>query len=92
MSQAITGVVSGTIFIRYFGRKHIGKIRGSVFSAMVAGSALGPFVMGYLYEQLGSFNPSLWLFAGSFLAVTILTMLATPPKPNQAIALPENHQ
>ena len=92
MSQAITGVVSGTIFIRYFGRNHIGKIRGSVFSAMVAGSALGPFVMGYLYEQLGSFNPSLWLFAGSFLAVTILTMLATPPKPDQATASPENHQ
>lgn len=86
MSQAITGVVSGTIFIRYFGRNHIGKIRGSVFSAMVAGSAMGPFLMGFLYEQLGSFNPSLWLFAGSFLVVTILTMLATPPKPDPAIA------
>ena len=86
MSQAITGVVSGTIFIRYFGRNHIGKIRGSVFSAMVAGSAIGPFVMGFLYEQLGSFNPSLWLFAGIFLVVTILTMRATPPKPDPAIA------
>ena len=86
MSQAIIGVVSGTIFIRYFGRNHIGKIRGSVFSAMVAGSAIGPFVMGFLYEQYGSFNPSLWLFAGVFLIVTMLTMLATPPQPEQTIA------
>ena len=83
VSQAVTGVVSGTVWIRYFGRAHIGKIRGSVFSALVAGSALGPYAMAFLYERYGSYRPALGLFAAIYLVVGLLTLMATPPQRKQ---------
>ena len=59
VTQGLLGIVSGTLWARYYGRVHLGKIRGSVFTAGVVGSSLGPFIMGLLYDTFGSYTLSL---------------------------------
>jgi MFS family permease len=46
ISQGLFGAVNNTVWVRYFGRAHLGHIRGSVAMAMVAGSSAGPFIWG----------------------------------------------
>ena len=80
LSQGLMGSSAATLWARYFGRTHVGKIRGSVTSAAVAGSALGPFVMGVSIDTFGSYAPSLWLFLGLYLPLSIASLFATPPR------------
>ncbi len=79
-SQGLLGAVVNTIWARFYGRAHVGKIRGSVATAMVAGSALGPFLMGYSRDVLGSYSPSLWLFLGVLAVLALCAPWATRPQ------------
>ncbi len=78
-AQGLASAVGSTIWVRYFGRRHLGKIRGSVWTVTIAGSSFGPFLAGLSFDHLGSFDPSLWLFAGIFAALVPLVLLATKP-------------
>jgi MFS family permease len=80
LAQGLLGAVANTLWARFYGRDHVGKIRGSIATAMVAGSALGPFLMGFSHDTFGSYTPSLWLFLGLFGALTLMVPLATPPR------------
>jgi len=77
--QGVMSGVGSTLWARYFGRSSLGKIRGTVWTAMVAGSSLGPFVMGVAFDHFGRFDESLWLFAGLFFPLAIAGLFATPP-------------
>ena len=44
--------VGETMWVRYYGRRHLGKIRGSVSTIGVAASGVGPFVMGVAFVVL----------------------------------------
>jgi OFA family oxalate/formate antiporter-like MFS transporter len=79
ITQGFGGVVSGTIWAKYYGRAHIGKIRGSVFTAGVVGSSLGPFIMGFIYDNTGSYQLSLWIFAVLLFPTIIASLWVTPP-------------
>jgi MFS family permease len=80
MTQGFGGVVGGTLWARYYGREHLGKIRGSIFTAGVAGSSIGPFIMGLLYDNTGSYQTSLWLFVVMLIPVAVAALWATQPK------------
>ncbi|MFT5195188.1 MAG: OFA family oxalate/formate antiporter-like MFS transporter [Candidatus Promineifilaceae bacterium] len=71
----------GPLWARYYGREHIGKIRGSTFTFTVAGSSLGPFVMGSLFDLTGSYTPSISIFIGIYLLFVVLTPFAKRPEP-----------
>ena len=74
------GGLGTTVWVRYFGRTHLGKIRGSVWTASVAGSSVGPFLMGIAFDHFGNFRFSL-IVASIILAVLAVAGLwATPPK------------
>ena len=79
LSQGLMGSAANTLWARYFGRTHVGKIRGSVATATIAGSALGPFVMGLSFDSYGSYAPSLWLFMSLYAPLGIACLFATPP-------------
>lgn len=81
-AQGMLGAVSNTAWPRYFGRAHLGKIRGTVMTVVVAGTGLGPFCLGGLYDLLGSYAPTLWTFAAIYSAVAVSTLFATPPGRN----------
>jgi len=48
--------LQGNVFAYYFGRRHLGSIKGWVSTALVVGSALGPLVFGLGYDLLGSYT------------------------------------
>jgi len=72
--------ILATLYVRFYGRTHLGKIRGTMTTILVASSALGPFVMGFLNDQFGGYGVSLWVFAGIVTPMIFLALLATPPK------------
>lgn len=71
--------VGNTLWPRYFGRVHLGRIRSSVWTATVASCSLGPFLMGVSMDYLGSYGPSLALFAVLLAISTFAGLFATPP-------------
>lgn len=52
-------VGADTAWPGYFGRKHLGNIRGIGFSVGIAGAALGPLPFGISYDLLGSYNSAI---------------------------------
>ena len=68
------------MFARYFGRKHLGKLRGGVLTAQVAGSSLGPFITGVIFDLTGSYQISLWIFVGLLLPAAISSFWAVKPQ------------
>lgn len=80
IGQGLLTAVNSVVWVRYFGRPHLGKIRGSVWSATVAGSSLGPFVMGFTFDQMGSYAPSLWFFLGIYLLLGTAVFFAHKPQ------------
>ncbi len=69
-----------TVWARYFGRKHLGKIRGMSLTAAVGASAIGPVIMGVSADYLGGFADSLWLFAALSAVCAITACWASPPR------------
>ena len=80
LTQGFSGVVGGTLWARYYGRDHLGKIRGSVFTVGVAGSSIGPFIMGLIFDSTGSYQLSLWMFIALLVPIAIAARWAKPPK------------
>lgn len=79
-SAGLFTAVMSTIWLRYYGRAHLGKIVGTMSTVGVAASSLGPVVMGAVHDLSGSFNASIWLFAGLALPLTALSLGATRPE------------
>jgi MFS family permease len=80
-SDGLLSVVIGTIWVRYYGRLHLGKIRGTTMTALVFGSSIGPFLMGYTFDQTASYSPSLIFFLVCSVIMGIALWFATPPHP-----------
>lgn len=80
-SQGLMSIVAGTAWARYFGRAHLGKIRGTSLTAAVGASSVGPVVMGVSADYLGGFGPSFWLFAAVVSGIAVAAFWATPPQP-----------
>jgi len=80
ISTGLISLVSGTMFARYFGRKHLGKLRGSVITAQVASSSLGPFITGIIFDLTGSFQISLWIFFGLLIPAAVASLWAVKPR------------
>jgi MFS family permease len=80
LGQGLIGIVGSTVWVRYFGRKHLGTIRGSIFTFTIAGTSLGPFVMGVTFDSFGSYRASLLLFLLLLIPIAVAALWATPPK------------
>jgi len=80
ISTGLISLVGGTMFARYYGRKHLGKLRGSVITAQVASSSLGPFITGMIFDLTGSFQISLWIFLGLLIPAAIASLWAVTPR------------
>jgi MFS family permease len=78
-STGLISLVGGTLLPRYFGREHLGKLRGAVLTAQVAGSSLGPFITGLIFDLTGSFQISLWIFVGLLIPSALVSLRATQP-------------
>jgi predicted MFS family arabinose efflux permease len=61
--QGIQGAVLGSSYARYYGRPHLGTIKGYVKTIFVAGTAIGPVVYAIGPDLLGSVQATLWVAA-----------------------------
>jgi MFS family permease len=69
----------GIIWPNYFGRKHIGSIKGVAMTSMVIGSALGPLPFGIAYDYFGGYMEIMLLMAVFPLLAIISSMISPPP-------------
>ena len=64
----------------YYGREHLGTIRGFTMSAQIGGQAAGPVLAGFMFDATGSYQLPLLVFTGAATLAAILALFATPPK------------
>jgi MFS family permease len=83
-SLAILGVMQNTIWADYFGRRNLGSIRGFSFMAILAFSAVGGPITGFVGDATGSLVIIWWATAAA-LTVSALVIMATP-KPTLPVA------
>lgn len=63
LANSFQSVTLNVIWVKYFGRKHLGSIRGAATVFMVIGSALGPLPFGLSYDLTNGYNAVLILMA-----------------------------
>lgn len=78
-SQGIFFGASQPLWARYFGRKHLGKIRGVLATINVASSSLGPLIAGLTHDATGDFGLALLMFGFVPLPFALLSLKATAP-------------
>ena len=64
----------------YYGREHLGAIRGYALSAQIGGQALGPVMSGFMFDATGSYQLPLMVFTATASLAGLLVLFATPPK------------
>ena len=79
VGQGTFMAVRSTIWVRYYGRPHLGKIQGTLTTVEVAASSLGPLIMGATHDLWGSYNDILTAFALLTAPMILITLFATPP-------------
>ena len=86
----LKGSVSSVIYADYYGRKHLGKIQAIDAMAGLAGTAVGPLIITFSREQLGSYRPIFFVLSAlpCVMAVVALCFLdkPAPPAPDAAAA------
>lgn len=76
--MAVVMVATDVAWPAYFGRRHLGSIRGVGAAVGVFGTALGPLPMGVAFDSLGSYAPAI----GAMVLLPVLAgalMLASRP-------------
>jgi len=81
---------------RYFGLRAFGEIYGYLFATFTLAGALGPVLMGFGFDRLGSYRAPLLVFlAATLLATALLTRLGPytyrPADPAHPVPLAPNH-
>jgi sugar phosphate permease len=71
--------VSGVAWVRFYGRSHLGRIRGAVWCGTVAGSGCGPLLMGSVKDATGSYDLAILCFAVAMTPLAIAAWFISPP-------------
>ena len=74
----------------YYGRLHLGSIRGLTLPAQIGGQALGPIVAGFMFDATGGYKTPFTVF-GIIVAFAALVVLAatSPGRLPQSSVTPE---
>jgi MFS family permease len=82
--QGLLIAVGAVVWVRYYGRLHLGSIRGTVWSLTVAGSGCGPLIMGVVRDHHGNFEAAIIAFFTILSALAVIAWWATPPTVGRA--------
>ncbi len=77
---AFEGITGGYIWPHYFGRMHLGSIRGAVMTVLVIASALGPLPFGYFFDLFGRYTEILFVMMLFPILASIAAILSPKPK------------
>lgn len=78
--QGMQGAIQGSVYAHYFGREHIGSIKGFVTTLSVAGTAFGPLLFALGLEAFGGYAPALLLCATLPFSVAVAALFIRPPR------------
>ncbi|MFN8522213.1 MAG: MFS transporter [Chloroflexota bacterium] len=92
LSMGLFGLGIGTMLLmqnylwaEYFGRRHLGSIRGVVMPITLFMGGIGAPISGYVRDATGEYT-SVWLGAAGLMAIGALVLLVTPKPPPPARA------
>lgn len=84
---AMQGLVSGsfrvmdaTVWPKYFGRLHLGSIKGATMLGVIGATSLGPYPLGLSMDHFGSYAPVLGSLVVLPLAIAVLAMFVNRPE------------
>ena len=63
----------------YYGRQHLGTIRGITLPVQIAGQAVGPITAGFVFDATGSYHVAFVVFACVVTLGSVLVLTAVPP-------------
>ena len=73
--------IAGLLTSRYGGIRNFGKIFGMMATLIAAGSGLGPWAAGKIFDSYGSYQPFLWIgVAGSLIGGLIIAGMSRQPE------------
>ena len=64
----------------YFGREHIGAIRGIMWMPMTIAAAVAPLTIGWLHDLQDSYTSPFLLIMAFWLLAAVLIFASKPPK------------
>jgi MFS family permease len=73
-----TQLMQNYLWAEYFGRRHLGSIRGAVMPIMLLFGATGPPLAGYVLDFTGSYTPA-WAASTVLMAIGAVVLARTPP-------------
>jgi OFA family oxalate/formate antiporter-like MFS transporter len=63
----------------YYGRQHLGAIRGVTLPVQIAGQAVGPVTAGFVFDAAGTYHSVFLVFACVVALGSVLVLTAIPP-------------
>ncbi len=63
----------------YYGRVHLGAIRGLTLPAQIGGQAIGPVVSGFMFDASGGYRGPFVIFSAAVALAALLALAAVPP-------------
>ena len=74
----------------YYGRLHLGSIRGLTLPAQIGGQAMGPIFAGFMFDSTGGYETPFTVFGIIVAFAAVMVLAATPPGPiSEVSATPE---
>ena len=65
----------------YYGRLHLGSIRGLTLSAQIGGQAMGPIIAGVMFDSTGGYQTPFTVFGIIVAFAAVMVLAAAPPGP-----------
>ncbi|MBM3944295.1 MAG: MFS transporter [SAR202 cluster bacterium] len=78
-AQGFVMTANVVIWPNYFGRRHLGAIRGAAAVGMVVSGGLGPLPFGYVFDLTNNYNIAVLGFIAMPIVCGMAALLATPP-------------
>ncbi len=76
--------VAAVIWPSYYGRLHLGSIRGVSMASTVAFAALGPLPFGLVYDITGDYSLAILVLLALPVSCAVAALLALPPKKHRS--------
>ena len=96
ISAAVLGSAIGGLhlllrltYAEYYGRLHLGSIRGITIGSQLSGQVIGPIAAGSMYDLTSSYQLPFLLFAICVLVTSVVGLSATPPLSKETV--PSSH-
>ena len=80
LGMAGYALLSEVVWASYFGRKHLGSLRGVTMVFQLAGNASGSLIAAFLFDLQGSYDGAFDVILAGFAVSMLMLVLARRPR------------